>query len=95
MPHPPTPALRTSLLAATALAASLGGAQAASSFTAVAAGDMTSSDAILWTSYNTGATAGASAPTLRAQVYADQGLTNLVGTYPALCTRVGGHGASH
>ena len=72
MPHLPLPPLRTCLLAATALAASLGSAAAnAASFTAVAAGDMSASDAILWSSYNTGVTSGASTPTLTAQISTD------------------------
>jgi phosphodiesterase/alkaline phosphatase D-like protein len=72
VPHSPLPPLRTCLLAATALAAALGSARAGS-FTGLASGDMTSVDAILWSSYNTGVTAGASTPTLQAQISTDPG----------------------
>ncbi len=69
---------RTTLLAATALAAFTGwhgsAAQASVVFDAVAAGDMTASDAILWTR----AANGGSVTGLTAQVATDAGFTHIV-----------------
>ena len=70
--------IRSGLLATTILASSLAiPASAAVVFNGVAAGDMTSNDAILWTRADNGGAATA----LTAQVATDSNFTNVVGTY--------------